>query len=145
MRAAPAVSYPVRRSRFAVLLAALLWMVGAAAIGAWLAQVPAPGWQRLGAVLLLLAVGGAAAISLFRAPVGTLSWDGEQWWWQPAGGAPQPGQPRPVLDLQSLLLLQWQSATGGVGWIWLARAHAPLHWQSLRRAVHSRAAAAPGA
>lgn len=139
MHAAPPVSYPVEASRFARLALALAWCAGFAAVAAWSLQAAAPAWQTTFAFLLLAACGLAAWRSGARAPRGTLAWDGEAWWWTPQGGAGETGRAERALDLQSLLLMRWHPTRGRTVWLWARHSSAPLHWDALRRAVHSRA------
>ena len=85
MHAAPSVSYPVGRSRFAGALLAALWLLGAAALLAWTLQAAEPGWRQLLAALVLAACGAAAAAGWWRSPAGTLAWEGGAWRWEGTG------------------------------------------------------------
>jgi toxin CptA len=137
MHGAPSVSYPVGRSRFAAGLLLLLWLLGMAAVILWSVQVRMPGWQLAASVLLLLAVGLCAAWSWWRAPLGTLSWDGESWNWS-AAGQEGTGSLQVGFDLQHWLLLRWADGKAS-RWLWLERARYLERWEDLRRAVYSRA------
>jgi toxin CptA len=138
MHAAPSVSYPVGRCRFAGALLALLWLVALAGLLAWSSQAAAAAWLRVAAFALLAGCGAWAALAWRLSPTGTLAWDGAGWRWQQAA-LDRAGQPRLALDLQSRLLLRWQEEGGAVRWLWLERDAAPAHWDALRRAVYSRA------
>jgi hypothetical protein len=142
MHAAPSVIYPVGRSRFAGALLAAAWLAGAAALAAWTAQSPTPGWRQLLAALLLGASGAGAAAGWWRSATGTIGWDGTGWSWREAGpgDAAQAGRPALALDLQARMLLRWTPTGGGRRrWLWAQRDAAPSHWDALRRAVYSRA------
>ena len=137
MHSAPAVSYPVGRSRLAGALLLLIWLTALAATGLWWAQVQVAGWRWGAAVLLLACTGAFAAWHWWHAPVGTLAWDGESWNWS-AKGRVEAGEPDVRLDLQHWLLLRWRGGQGGC-WLWLERAPLAERWEDLRRAVYSRA------
>jgi hypothetical protein len=79
-----------------------------------------------------------AATAWRRSPAGVLRWDGQGWTWE-EGGLVAAGHPEIALDLQNRMLLRWQPEGGRVRWLWLEGAHAPAHWEALRRAVYSRA------
>lgn len=143
MHAAPSVSYPVGRSRFALACLGCLWLAGAAAAVAWWLQAPGVGWRQALVLLAVLAGGLLAAAGWQRSAQGTLAWDGGGWRWEEAGpqeGATmRAGRPQVALDLQSRLLLRWRSDDASVRWLWLERDSAAAHWEALRRAVYSRA------
>ena len=119
-------------------------MLGLGGIGvlAWDLQVGAKGAAMLlAAVSLWLLCAGWALRCLRQLDAqagGLLRWDGAQWMWAPAGGAPeQTVQLHLCRDLQWGLLLQLQQGEG-VRWKWLERAMQPADWLALRRAVYSR-------
>jgi toxin CptA len=135
MHNAPSVSYPVGRPRFAGLLAAGLWLVGAGVTAVWVQQADAPGWRQVVATIALAVLGSWALFSWLRSPSGQLQWDGAGWA-GPAGAAG--GAPDVALDLQQVLLVRWQ-APASPRWLWLERSRCPQRWLDLRRAVYSRA------
>ncbi|MDB5857730.1 MAG: hypothetical protein JWQ76_1419 [Ramlibacter sp.] len=145
MHAAPSVSYPVGRSRFAAVLLAVAWLLGAAAILAWTLTTPFPGWRQALAAALLAGCGLAALAGWLRSPAGTLAWDGGAWRWGEGVAASdlESGQPELALDLQARMLLRWVPAQGSprwrTRWLWVERDAAVSHWEALRRAVYSRA------
>ena len=134
MHAAPSVSYPVGRSRFALVALGLAWLVGLALAALWTLQADAPGWRQALAFGAAGAAGLAAALAWRRSPSGRLAWDGGGWRWEEEGGRPEI-----ALDLQSRMLLRWRSDAGAVRWLAVERNAAPAHWDALRRAVYSPA------
>jgi len=136
MHNAPSVSYPAGRSRLALALLLGAWLLGCAAAAAW--QSHSPDTWRLAAMLAALGVaGGFAAWHWWRAPCGTLSWDGEAWTWSLRPGATAASL-EVGLDLQRALLLRWR-AGGDSQWLWLERDSRAERWNDVRRAVYSRA------
>jgi toxin CptA len=145
MHAAPSVSYPVGRSRFAGALLAGAWLLAAAAILAFGLASTAPGWRQALAGAALAGSGVAALAGWLRSPAGTLAWDGGGWRWEqddPAAHG-EAGRPELALDLQARMLLRWVPAQGSARWrtrwLWVERNAAVSHWDALRRAVYSRA------
>ena len=137
MHNAPSVSYPVGRPRFAGLLAACLWLAGAAVALLWLHQADATGWRQAVMAAALLAIGGWALLSWLRSPQGELQWDGAAWTGLPGLGAGAAGLDV-ALDLQRVLLVRFR-ASRSAHWLWLERSRCPPRWLELRRAVYSRA------
>jgi toxin CptA len=142
MHAAPSVSYPVGRSRFAGLVLAGLWLLALAGVVLWTLQSDAAGWRQALGGAALVAAGAWAGLGWLRSATGILSWEAGGWQWE-EGAATHRGQPEIALDLQSRLLLRWAPETGGRRWFWVERKAAPAHWDALRRAVYSRASPAP--
>jgi hypothetical protein len=140
----PAVEYPVGpRARWVVAgtlglpvawaLGLLLWaraLDGQSWPGAW--------WFSLAVGLVLLAWSHWRA----RHPlIGTLVWAPEAGWhWRSA--AYRHGTPlsalHPVLDLQSVVLVQAHTRAGLVLWLWLVREADPPVWDAVRRALQVR-------
>ena len=137
MHNAPAVSYPVGRSSFALAAMTVAWLAGAAGIALWSLQSQVRSAAAIAAVGVLLAAGLVALRTWLRSPRGTLSWDGLGWTWTTTADA-QAGQPEVALDTQRVLLLRWDGARRPE-WLWLERAAQPARWNDLRRAVYSRA------
>ncbi|MCG2595246.1 hypothetical protein LZ009_20910 [Ramlibacter sp. XY19] len=137
MHAAPSVTYPVGRSRFAGALLGTVWLLGAAALLAWTLTTPIPGWRHLLAAGVLAAAGFAALAGWLRSPAGNLAWDGGAWRWQ-QGDDSVAGQPHLALDLQARMLLRWTPEQGRPLWLWAERDAAVSHWDALRRALYSR-------
>ncbi|MGE0330166.1 MAG: hypothetical protein AB7P37_05690 [Ramlibacter sp.] len=137
MHNAPAVTYPVGRSSVQGLLCLVIWLLGVAAVAAWVAA--SPGAARLAAASALNAlVGALAANTWWRTPAGQLQWNAPAWQLQ-LHGTCAVGQTFVALDLQRSLLLRWRPEGGAGGWLWLDRASIPARWDDLRRAVYSRA------
>ncbi|QIL44545.1 hypothetical protein G7045_09875 [Acidovorax sp. HDW3] len=139
---APALRFCVGRSRFWATLTAMMLGLGGIGLLAWALQGGAKGAALLlAAVSLWLLCAGWALRCLRQLDAqagGLLRWDGAQWMWAPAGGAPeQTVQLHLCRDLQWGLLLQLQQGEG-VRWLWLERAMQPADWLALRRAVYSR-------
>ncbi|WP_048441205.1 hypothetical protein [Caenimonas sp. SL110] len=144
MHSAPSVTYPVGRSRFAGFAMIALWLLGAAAVGAWWLQAQTPGWRTVVACLLVAGSGCLAAITWRSSPVGSMAWDGEKWNLS-AHQTPSGGAVAVALDLQQWILLQWR-AEAGSQWLWVERRARPERWDDMRRAVYSRPRPqAPGA
>ena len=127
MHSAPSVTYPVGRSRFAGLLALLLWLAGCAATLLWWIQVQDGGWRRIVLLSVVAAAGACGAWAWRRSPVGHLAWDGDMWTLTTADGSGS-GSIHVRVDLQFWLLLEWWPG-GPSAWLWL----------ELRRALYSPA------
>lgn len=139
MHSAPAVSYPVGRSRFQGQLIVVLGLIGCLAGLAWCATVERLGWrQGLFFVILSLAC-WVASLAWSRSSVGELTWDGQGWRFNGALGALN-GEVRLQLDLQFCMLLRLRSDDGRRWWLWSEKRSAPAGWLALRRAVMSNAA-----
>jgi toxin CptA len=141
MHGAPAVSYPVGRSRVAGALLLAAWAAGAAGVIAWLLVAdPAP--ARWAACVAAVLIGGAVALHAWTRSVrGELAWSGEEWSWTRNARAQAGGLVDAVLDLQHTMLLRWQVSPGSAAgrWLWVERRTDPARWDALRRAVYSRA------
>jgi toxin CptA len=136
MHHAPSVSYPVGRSRFALVLATAACACGAAAVAAWALASDAVNWRHAAGAVAWLAAVAASVFQWRRSPCGQLEWDGSQWLWD---GVPTPA-PRLAVDLQHWMLLE--AGHGGPGWLSVERDAAPSHWDALRRALYSPASTA---
>ena len=163
MHNAPAVSFPVGRSRFQAGFLSGLWLAGAAVCIYWASVMDAVGWRHALAGAMPVAAGAAAWLSWRHRAGGCLRWDGQCWWLdvaaegQPAaasasapgvrsggtGAATVAGIETGVsalslhLDLQGFLLLKLRLADGTVRWLWLDRGADLAQWQALRRAIHA--------
>ena len=155
MHNAPAVSFPVGRSRFQGWLLSAAWLAGAAACAYWASVMDGMGWRHALAFAMPLAAGAAACAGWQRQVSGTLHWDGVCWRLEMAALKPTfasmsaatsaptsalTGNLAVHLDFQGFLLLSMRLETGGVRWLWLDQCAELTRWQALRRAVHSSAA-----
>jgi toxin CptA len=138
MHDAPSVTCPVGRSHWAGALLLALWLAGLLAALLWSTASPAAGWRFALLWITVAATGALALRSWWRAPAGTLAWDGSAWSWRGAGASDSTGQLRVSVDLQHAILVRWHDDKGR-RWIWLERRHGAERWDDVRRAVYSRA------
>ena len=134
MHSAPAVSYPVGRSRFHGVLLLLMAVLGGMTVLTWLLLTDVLGARHAVALLLWLASTGIATWQWLKTPAGVLAWDGAAWTWCKADEA-RSVVPEVTLDLQTFLLLKLHTPSGSGLWVWPERQSAPLHWLPLRRAL----------
>lgn len=137
MHSAPAVSYPVGRSRFQGGLIGCSGLLGGLIGVLWLYQTDGAGWRQ---GLFFLTLFGALAISIQgwrRSPLGNLRWDGQAWSWT-CGEMSSSGKVALHLDLQFFLLLSLQTEAGVRLWLWPECADDVTRWNALRRAVFAR-------
>ena len=136
MHSAPAVSYPVGRSRFQG------WLVLGLGLGAsvtgmlWLRQVDVVGWHQWLFFGVLLGACVAAVLAWRRSAQGSLRWDGQAWHWNGAD-ASIPVLLTVHLDGQFVLLLRLRTDSAQSLWVWPERRVDGVHWNALRRAVYS--------
>ena len=140
MHSAPAVSYPVGRSRFQGWLLLLTSLAGMLVGLIWFRQSDLAGWrQGLYAATLL----GTCVIALQawrRSPCGSLRWDGQAWSWTERDVSVC-AVVHVHLDLQFFLLLSLNTDAGRWIWLWPERRTAATRWNALRRAVFSHSGA----
>ena len=136
MHNAPAVSFPVGRSRSQAWFVGSAWLAGAAACAYWSYVMEATGWRHGLALAMPLGAGAAAWAGWQRHVGGTLHWDGLCWRLESL-----PGNLAVHLDFQKFLLLSLRLENGGVRWLWIDQSVTLAHWQAFRRAVYSNAAA----
>lgn len=146
---APAVACTVNWSRFVGWSMLALWL-GGALLAVWAAVdtvgAAGSGWRLLVLGSVVCATGAFAGFQWLRAPQGTLRWDGQEWWWQAAGGCERAGTPALRLDLQRRLLVRWLDQTDdSVLWFWLdvGSTGGSAVWHALRCALHARLEALP--
>jgi hypothetical protein len=137
MYSAPAVSYPVGRSRFEGVLIALITVVGAIVVSGWLVQSQDLGLRHVAGLCFWLASTSLAVWHWVRAPLGSLAWNGKCWTWA-CGAISETVEPAVIFDLQQVLLLQFKIGDGASLWIWPERQTDALHWLALRRAVFNQ-------
>jgi len=151
MHHAPSVALPVGRSLAALRLSLMVWLGGWAVLGLWWASAEPSPVRLLLLAVVQLGAGWIGWRCWRAAPTGRLLWDAGQWQWEPCAGQPITlVAPSVVLDFQSLVLVRTRTAGDVPGSavpaaLWLERrvaaagAGADERWQSLRRAVYSRA------
>jgi len=138
MHNAPAVSFPVGRSRFQKTLMLAVLLTGAFVQGTWWLQSVEHGIAH-GMGLLLWLVSGAWAFGSFgRTLQQQLVWDGQDWRLQ-SGALSLLVRPQVVLDLQHSLLVCLRPVAGTSVWVWPAQRAQPERWLALRRALFNPA------
>jgi hypothetical protein len=136
MYSAPAVFYPVGRSRFQAWLLGLLSLTGALAGLLWRLQADPAVWQQ-GLFALILCSACLTAVQAWRASLcGSLHWDGRGWRLT-LPNASSDGVLTTHLDLQWCLLICLHGEGRRRHWLWLENWRDPAAWTALRRAVFS--------
>ena len=139
MHSAPAVVFPVGRSRFQRLFFTFVLAVGFAACITWTQSVAIVDWRQGLCCLLLLVAGLGALRGLQQPDTALLAWDGQNWQIQKLlGSTSEPGQLLVRLDLQFFMLLEFRTESASAHWFWLDRVAAPGKWLALRRAAYGR-------
>lgn len=143
---APAVSYPVGRSRFHAGLLAAILAAGVSSLAVWVMQSDHAGSRHLAATGLWLVTASVAIWAWLRTPAGQLTWDTKAWLWTSSETARQ-ANVSAVLDSQIVLLLYLRLPAQLPIWLWVEQRTAPTRWLALRRAVfaHRPAASTPDA
>ena len=137
MHNAPAVSYPVGRSRFQVIFLSSLSVLGWCAAVIWMVQAQNTDWRQ-GLMLSGAVLTGLGAVWQWRhAPIGQLSWEGGSWSWA-AFGNTESVQLAVVVDLQMAMVLILRTNGTKDRWLWVQRDASPARWLALRRAVYQR-------
>lgn len=136
---APAVVYPIARSRFLGQLLFALWLAGLLATVAWLLTAQRLDWRLPIALCAVLAAGAAARFSWRNQPTGDLRWDGAVWLWE--SGSYQAGVTEQniiiLADFQSLMLLRLTNHAHAILWLWPEKRAFSARWLDLRRALYS--------
>lgn len=140
MHSAPAVTYPVGRSRFHGCLLLLIGLTGLLLGVLWQQQGNSDGWRMGLYALTGLCAGFVAVLAWYRTPGVDLRWDG-QTWNATVRELPISGKVTMHFDLQFCMLLSLRSEGGHRIWFWPERSRDPGHWNALRRAVYSHAPA----
>lgn len=131
---APAVSYPVGRSRFQVVFASAVVLAGAVALGAWALLSLAYGVGHVLGLLIWLLTSGWTIWVLIHTPEAQLVWEGQDWRWC-SGAITLLAVPQVILDVQHSLLICLRLKSGGVLWVWPSQKSQPGRWLALRRAL----------
>ena len=134
MHSAPAVSYPVGRSRFQAGLLLALGMSGVLSGLLWGEPSGLSSGRQLVFTLLFFAAWLNAANAWRRSPAGHLRWDAKAWSWMAEQTKPCAGL-KVHLDLQFCLLVSVVLRDGKRMWFWPERRADGLQWPALRRAV----------
>ena len=137
MYSAPAVSYPVHRSRIQLYAIVGLWLTGLCTLWLWLHGADVAGWRHALTFAILVFTGAVAILSWWHTPVGHLRWDLSAWVWTDAGSVVS-GRLVVHLDFQKFLLLKYSDDRGRSRWLWLERQTDPAQWMPLRRALYAR-------
>lgn len=138
MYSAPAVSYPVGRSRFQGYLLGLTCLIGIISGLLWHYQADAGGWRQWLFSFGFLGIFSVALLVWRQSALGRLSWDGQTWNWT-CGAVSVCGVLTVHLDLQSCLVLCLHLDSGASIWLWPERGAEGVRWNSLRQAIFSRA------
>ena len=149
-RRAPAVQYPLGRSRLLGVVLGTLLVAGAGLLVAWVwqgVQSPSQGWAATAGAGVWLAAASGALHFWWRQFSGKLCWDGQTWVLEGDQRGRTAwvldGPPVVHLDLQAHLWVRASLPGRRCIWLWLERSSQPQRWMDLRRAVYSRAT--PGA
>jgi hypothetical protein len=135
MHNAPAVSYPVGRSRFQGWLLSVVALIGLVSAAVWFTQADALGWRQWLMLSVAISVAFGAWWQWQHAETGQLAWDGVVWTWT-AAQASLPVQLTLIADVQRAMLLLLNSAhSDSRRWIWVDRDASSTRWLALRRAV----------
>ncbi len=138
MHNAPAVSFPVGRSRFQKTLMLAVSLAGAFVQGVWWLQSVEHGTGH-GMGLLLWLVSGAWAFGSFGHRLHQqLVWDGQDWRLQ-SGALSTLVRPQVILDLQHSLLVCLRPVADTTVWVWPAKRAQSERWLALRRALFNPA------
>ncbi|HSO45293.1 MAG TPA: hypothetical protein VLQ47_07210, partial [Rhodoferax sp.] len=131
---APAVTYPMGRSRFQTGLTLAVVLAGGVAQAVWWLLSAAHGAGHLLGLLFWLVAGSWALWRLGRTAPAQLVWDGQGWSWC-SGMTRLVVVPQVIVDAQDSLLLCLRPATGAARWAWPAQQAQPERWFALRRAL----------
>ena len=136
---APAVVYPLGRSRFLGGLLLALWLAGLVLTLLWWATMRQPDWRLLLASGSVLFSGLAARTAWNNLPGGQLAWDGNAWHRESTGYQTGAGEHSlsVIADFQQRLLLRLENQAGASLWLWVEKNAMPERWLVLRRAVYS--------
>jgi hypothetical protein len=133
MHRAPAVNVQIGRSHVHGLVLGFWWSLGCLAFLAFWFDQNIPIWTIFFAGVL-----GAAGFTAWRAwcsaPIGTLRWDGQAWYWS-AFGAASPCHLALTLDFQVWMLVVLRTQDRPTVWLWLDASCLGMKWTPLRRAV----------
>jgi toxin CptA len=136
---APAVVFPIGRSRSQFWFSWVLWLAGLLLMLLWFLNTRRIDW-RLGLGCTSVLVSGWALRKGWRnATSGQLAWDGSCWRWESMKEQTFNGEKilTVVADLQRLMVVVLDNGAGGRLWFCAERNAFPARWLDFRRAVYS--------
>ena len=136
---APAVVYPLGRSRFLGQLLFGFWFAGLLSVAAWLFTSQRFDWRIAMAFAVVLGSSAAAYLSWRHQPIGELHWDGSAWRWESASYQTGVVEQEIIVmaDFQSSILLRLKNPASANLWLWPEKRTFPARWLDLRRAIYS--------
>ena len=137
MHSAPAITYPVGRSRFHAALLAGIALVTLLVGLLWQNLGNPQSWRQGLYAVTAIGFGMLAFQGWRRTPDGNLHWDGQAWNWT-AGTVVLGGKVGVHLDLQFCMVLSLRMGDGTRVWFWPERRSDPVRWNALRRAVFAQ-------
>lgn len=138
MHNAPAVSYPVVRSRFQALMLVLLSVTASLVWLLWAVQAPVFNFHHALTAVWMALMYPWVWWQWAQSKTGQLSWSGEPWRWETTAGS-EVVSPVPVIDAQVAVLLQLQRPNvTAKEWLWVEQQTQPARWFALRRALMQR-------
>jgi toxin CptA len=137
---APAVVYPIGRSRSEFWFFWMLWLIGLLSVLLWFFSTQRLDWRiGLGCAAVLVA-GGALRQGWRNANSGgQLAWDGSCWRWESIKDQTVSGELElsVLADLQQIMVVMLDSGNGSRLWFCAERSAFPERWLDFRRAVYS--------
>lgn len=138
MHNAPAVSYPVGRSRFQAQVLALLSLAAVIVWTVWVAHSTVLSWHHAIAAVWMGVFYPLAWWCWARTTEGQLSWSGELWRWETATASVEV-VPVLVMDAQIAGLLKLRRTdVAAHKWVWVEQRALSARWRALRRALVQR-------
>jgi toxin CptA len=136
---APAVVYPIGRSRFQLWFSLVLWLIGLLLVMLWCLSSRRLDWRiGLGCAAVLLS-GWSLWWGWRTAATGQLSWDGISWRWENVRDQSVSGEMDlfVVVDLQQIMVVLIDGGIRKRLCLCAERSAFPERWLDFRRAVYS--------
>jgi toxin CptA len=137
---APAVVYPIGRSRSQYWLSWILWLVGLLLLLLWFSSTRRLDW-RIGLGCAAVLGSGLALRQGWRSTAngGQLVWDTSCWRWESIKDQTVSGELAlsVVVDLQQIMVVMLDGGNGSRLWFCAERSAFPERWLDFRRAVYS--------
>jgi toxin CptA len=137
---APAVVYPIGRSRSQYWFSWILWLAGLLLVLLWFSSTRRLDW-RIGLGCVAVLGSGWALRQGWRnaASGGQLVWDGSCWRWESIKDQTVSGELElsVVADLQRIMVVMLDGGSGRRFWFCPERSAFPERWLDFRRAVYS--------